>query len=71
MTLNQKVEVTDLGLVYEIPMSKNNSRLQVYYLTKNIKASDASATVVAYGLDDEFTRTQAQLGAVSGCISRP
>lgn len=61
-TLNQKVNTSDLGLVYEIPMSKNDSRLQVFYMTKSIKASDP-LTVSGNALAQEFTRAQSMLGA--------
>ena len=61
-TLNQKVDITDMGLVYEIPMSKNDSRLQLFYMTKAIKASEP-LSMGGFALAEEFTRKQSMLGA--------
>jgi len=58
-----KIEVTDTALVYEIPMSKSDSRLQVFYMSKNIKASDPATTLGgAVELGKEFERKQTMIG---------
>jgi len=61
-TFNQKVEISDLGLIYELPMADNGSRLQIFYMNKTIKASDP-LMLGTYALATEFTRIQSQIGA--------